>query len=368
MRIVRILGYRVWLPFAEGSYGVSGGRTSTGFDSTVVAVHTEDGLVGWGEAAPLGSTYDPAFPAGARAGLAEVAPAVLGLDPRGAAVVAHALDARLKGHLYAKSALDMACWDAAGKAANLPLAELLGGRFGESVELYRAVAPGPAGEMAERARGYLGLGVRRLQVKVGGDPVRDLERLRAVRHEAGPDIPLFADANGSWTTAQARRFLLGLDDEHVTIEQPCSSIEECTALRPHCPWPLVLDESIDSPAALVRAHALGVVDGITIKVARVGGITPARLLRDLAVALRVPVTVECTGGAEIDTAAIAHLSLSTPEELRVHTVDFHNWVTVSNATGMPPSEAGRMRAPKAPGLGVEPRLEVLGEPFLDVSG
>ena len=59
-----------------------------------------------------------------------------------------------------------------------------------------------------------------------------------------------------------------------------------------------------------------------------------RLLRDLAVSLRIPVTVECTGGAEIDTAAIAHLSLSTPEELRVHTVDFHNWVTVSNATGM----------------------------------
>lgn len=367
MRIVRILGYRVWLPFAEGSYGVSGGRTTSGFDSTVVAVRTDGGIVGWGEAAPLGSTYDPAFPAGARAGLAEVAPAAIGLDPRGPAVVARALDGRLQGHLYAKSALDMACWDAAGKAAGLPLAELLGGRFGKFVELYRAVAPGPPAAMAERARGYLGLGVRRLQVKVGDDPGRDLERLRAVRAEVGPELPLFLDANGGWTAAQARRFLLGLDDERVTIEQPCSSLEECAALRPHCPWPLVLDEAIDSPAALVRAHSLGAVDGVTIKIARVGGITRARILRDLAVALRVPVTVECTGGAEIDTAAIAHLSLSTPEELRVHTVDFHNWVTVSNATGMPPSEGGRMQAPEAPGLGVEPRLEVLGEPFLDVS-
>ncbi len=367
MRIVRVLGYRLWLPFAEGSYGVSGGRTSAGFDSTVVAVHTDGGIVGWGETAPLGSSYDPAFAAGARAGLAEVAEAALGLDPRGPAVVARALDERLKGHPYAKSALDMACWDAAGKAAGVPLAELLGGRFGTSVELYRAVPPGTPDEMAERARRYLELGVRRLQVKVGADPVLDLERLRAVRETVGPGLPLFADANGGWTAGQARRFLLGLDDGAVTVEQPCPSIEECASLRPHCPWPLVLDESIDSPASLVRARSLGVADGVTIKLARVGGITPARVLRDLAVALRIPVTVECTGGAEIGTAAIAHLSLSTPEDCRVHTVDFHNWVTVSNATGMPPSEGGRMRAPDAPGLGVEPRLDVLGEPFLDVS-
>jgi L-alanine-DL-glutamate epimerase-like enolase superfamily enzyme len=367
VRIVRVVGYSVWLPFAEGSYGVSGGRASTGFDSTVVGVHTDGGVVGWGEMAPLGSTYDPAFPGGARAGLAELAPAVLGLDPRATALVACALDGRLKGHPYAKSALDMACWDVAGKAAGLPLAELLGGRFGESVALYRAIAPGSPDETAGRARHYLELGVRRLQVKVGDDPVADLERLRAVRDAAGPAVPLFADANGSWTTGKARRFLLGLEDDAVSIEQPCASIEECAALRPHCPWPLVLDESIDSPAALVRAHALGAVDGVTIKIARVGGITRARLLRDLAVSLRIPVTVECTGGAEIDTAAIAHLSLSTPEELRVHAVDFHNWVTVSNATGMPPSEDGRMRAPEGPGLGVEPRLDVLGEPFLDVS-
>jgi L-alanine-DL-glutamate epimerase-like enolase superfamily enzyme len=367
VRIVRVLGFRLWLPFAEGSYGVSGGRTSTGFDSTVVAVHTDVGIVGWGEAAPLGSTYDPAFAAGARAGLAEVAPAALGLDPRGPAAVARALDRQLKGHPYAKSALDMACWDAAGKAAGLPLAELFGGRFGESVALYRAVAPGSPAEMAARACEYLALGVRRLQVKVGNDPDTDLQRLRAVRTEVGPDIPLFVDANGGWTTAQARRFLLGLDDEQVSVEQPCASLEECAALRPHCPWPLVLDESIDSSAALVRAYGLGLVDGVTIKIARVGGITHARFLRDLAVALRIPVTVECTGGAEIDTAAIAQLSLSTPEELRIHTVDFHNWVTVSNATGMPSSEAGRMRAPDTPGLGVEPRAEVIGEPFLDVS-
>ena len=70
-----------------------------------------------------------------------------------------------------------------------------------------------------------------------------------------------------------------------------------------------------------------------------------------------------TGGSDIDTAAMAHLSLSTPEALRIHTVDFNAWVTVGNATGMPPAEGGRLRAPGGPGLGVEVELVELGEPF-----
>ena len=76
-------------------------------------------------------------------------------------------------------------------------------------------------------------------------------------------------------------------------------------------------------------------------------------MRDVAVELGLPVTVEDTGGSDIDTAAMAHLSLSTPEELRIHTVDFNAWVTVGNASGMPPAEGGRLRAPDGTGLGVE---------------
>ena len=141
------------------------------------------------------------------------------------------------------------------------------------------------------------------------------------------------------------------------------SYDDCRTVRPHCPHPLVLDECIDSLPALLAAHRDGVADGVTIKIARVGGVGPAALLRDVAVDLGLPVTVEDTGGSDIDTAAMAHLSLSTPEELRIHTVDFNAWVTVGNATGMPPAEAGQLRAPDGPGLGVELLLDALGEPF-----
>ncbi len=93
-----------------------------------------------------------------------------------------------------------------------------------------------------------------------------------------------------------------------------------------------------------------------------GGITRARLIRDAAVEMGLAVTVEDTGGAEIGTAAIAHMSLSTPESARLHTVDFHNWVTVSNATGMPACRDGQMASPTAPGLGVVPLEQEFSPP------
>jgi len=129
----------------------------------------------------------------------------------------------------------------------------------------------------------------------------------------------------------------------------------------------VLDESIDSLEALVRAATDRVADGVTLKLARIGGITRTALLRDVAVELGLHVTVEDTGGADLDTAAIAHVSLSTPASHRLHTVDFNAWVTVANATGMPAPVGGRLTAPDAPGLGVDVLEAELGAPFLDVA-
>ncbi len=273
------------------------------------------------------------------------------------------LDEAMLGQPFAKSALDMAVHDLAAQAAGVSLCAYLGGRYGTSVELYRSVSQAAPDVMAKSAAAYVAAGYRRLQVKVGADPAEDVERVHAVRAAVAPDIVIFCDANGAWTTGQARAFLRDTRDLEITMEQPCMSYDDCRAVRPHCPHPLVLDECIDSLPALLAAKRDGVADGVTIKIARVGGVGPAALMRDVAVELALPVTVEDTGGSDIDTAAMAHLSLSTPEELRIHTVDFNAWVTVGNATGMPPAERGRLRAPDGPGLGVAITPEALGEPF-----
>ena len=367
MRITTITAYRQDQPFRDGTYTCSGGRSATGFESTIIRIGTDAGLVGWGEMAPLGAFYDPSFAAGARAALAILAPALIGADPLQANAVNRRMDHVLNGHPYAKAAIDMACWDLAGKNAEQPLAELLGGRFGDSVALYRSVSQAEPARMAAQARHYLEAGYRRIQVKVGLDPDEDVERIRAVRDALPRDVVLFADANGGWSTHQVRRFLRATRDLDYYLEQPCARYAECLAIRAECDRPLVLDESIDSLRVLNQACADRLADGITIKLARVGGITKARLIRDTAVEMGLAVTVEDTGGAEIDTAAIAHMSLSTPESARLHTVDFHNWVTVSNATGMPVCRDGKMTAPSAPGLGVVALEEKFSTPIYAAS-
>lgn len=365
MRVVGVRAYRQFQPFRDGLYGTSGG-TAAGFDSTIVAVDSDEGIVGWGEMAPLGSFYSPAFAAGARAGIAELAPHLLDADPTQPRVINAVLDEVMRGQPYVKSALDMACWDLKAKAAGQLLCVATGGRFGSTVPLYHAIPPDSTEAMTARAAALLQEGYRRLQVKVGGDPRRDYERVTAVRDFVGSDVELYVDANGSWTTAQALEFLRLSRQLEVTIEQPCKTYAECRAVRRHCPHPMVLDESIDSLDAFLTAHADRAADGITIKLSRVGGVTRALLIRDAAAECNMHITIEDTGGASIDTAAMVHLSMSTPERLRTHTCDFATWVTVDNAHGMPMPENGEVSAPVGNGLGVDVLESELGEPFVSV--
>jgi L-alanine-DL-glutamate epimerase-like enolase superfamily enzyme len=244
---------------------------------------------------------------------------------------------------------------------------MLGGRDGETVELYRSVAQASPAAMADRAAHYARDGYRRIQVKVGLDPGDDVERMEAVLDELPAGTVVYADANASWTPADARRFVRATRHLDYVLEQPCADHDANVTVRAVCDRPFVLDESIDSLASLLRAHRAGLIDGVTLKIARLGGVTRTRLLRDVAVELGLEVTVEDTGGAQIDTAAIAHLSLSTPVGARTHTVDFHRWVTVANGTGDLVCRDGRMTAPTGPGLGIEVDVDQLGHPLFTLN-
>src|SRR3982751_3173584 len=246
MKIARIFAHRVELPLREGSYKWSGGKSVTVFASTVVGVETDSGLVGYGEVCPLGPFYLPAYAEGVRAGLRELAPHLIGLDARELAKLNHRMDAALKGHPYVKSGIDMACWDLLGKAADLPVCTLMGGRFGERVRLYRAISQESPEAMAAKVAGYRAEGYTRFQLKVGGDPDTDVERIRAVRAMLQPGDRLVADANTGWTQHEAMRVVRGVREVDVYIEQPCLSYEECLSIRRHTDHPFVLDETIDS--------------------------------------------------------------------------------------------------------------------------
>ena len=338
----------------------------TVFDSTIVRVETDTGVAGHGEVCPLGPFYLPAYAEGVRAGLRELGPHLVGDDPRELGKLNRKMDAALKGHPYVKSGVDMACWDILGQAAGLPVCELLGGRYGEDYPLYRAISQEEPKTMAGRVAQYRAEGYHRFQLKVGGDPDVDIQRIRAVAEQLQPGERLVADANTGWVQHEAVRVVKAVAEVDVYIEQPCLTYEECLAVRRQCRHPFVLDETIDGLDMLLRAKADLAMDVVNLKISKLGGLTRIRQARDLCVSMGIAMTLEDSWGGDIVTAAISHLAHSTPPELLFSSTDFNSYVTVSTAEGAPERVNGRMAASREPGLGVKPRMDVLGKPVVEI--
>ena len=366
MKITHIDVYRVELPLHEGSYKWSGGNAVTIFDSTIVAISTDAGITGFGEVCPLGAAYLPAYAAGARAGIAELAPQLIGLDPTQVGVVNRFMNQRMRGHSYVKSPINVACWDILGQATNQPVATLLGGRFGDDFPLYRAISQDEPEAMAEMVGVYRSQGYTKFQLKVGADVETDIARVFAAAKRLNPGDVLIADANTGWTQHDALRVADAVRHADVYIEQPCRTYEECLTVRRHTQRPFILDEVIDDIAMVVRGASDQAMDVINLKISKVGGLTPARQIRDLCVSLGIALTIEDTWGGDIATAAIAHLAHSTPPNLLFTTTDFNSYVTVSTAEGAPQRNQGRMSTSLKPGLGIVPRKEVLGNPVFSI--
>ena len=359
--------YALPLQYAHGTYVMSGGRAASVQESTLVRVRTDEGISGWGEACPLGATYLADFAEGVRAALPLLADAVVGVDPRELGTITTAMDRALRGQYAAKSALDVACWDILGRSVGLPVCTLLGGRRGEDFPLYVAIPLGPPEAMTEFAEAAVAGGIAGLQLKLGSDPAADAARVRAVREAVGDGILLVADANGGWRRHDALVAARLLSDVgNVVLEQPCATLAECVEIRRRVSVPMSLDEVIVDVPSLVEACALGAMESINLKIGRVGGLSSARVIRDLVGALGLRATIEDTWGGDVVTAAVSHLAASTVPDALVHASFMNDWVSDHVAGHEPRSENGRGRAPDAPGLGIDVDVEALGAPLLRI--
>ena len=166
MLITDVRAYQQDQPFVAGPYTCRG-QTEIGFQSVIVSITAENGVTGWGEAAPLGAFYAEAFPEEIAAGVARLLPGLIGQRADDPVLLAQIMDVAMLGQPGVKSAIDMAAWDLAARLAGRPLARLLGGGGLTRVPLYRSVSQASPDEMAEKAKGFFQQGYRRLQVKVG---------------------------------------------------------------------------------------------------------------------------------------------------------------------------------------------------------
>ncbi|MCP4328209.1 MAG: mandelate racemase/muconate lactonizing enzyme family protein [Alphaproteobacteria bacterium] len=362
MRIESIRVYQVTLPLTH-PYRLSGDRLLfEKLDSTIIAIDTDTGLTGWGEGCPWGSTYLPAFGGGLRAAIAEIAGYLIGRDPRHFDAIDRAMDSALPGHPYAKSPLDIACWDILGQSTGMAVCELLGGRTKTPVRLHSSVPTGTPEEMVAAMATAHTKGYRIHSPKVGGTDVElDVARIRALDENRAAGVSLTFDVNRAWLADTAIQVMNSVEDCRGHFEQPCETYAECLNVRRRTRQPIILDESIQTFADLVRAHTDQACELIGLKINRVGGLTKARRMRDFCVAVGLRMNIEETGGSVSADMGSLHLAHSTPETHRRATWMCHDMLTVDIAPGQGSRNIdGVAVAPNTPGIGVTPTEDLLG--------
>jgi cis-L-3-hydroxyproline dehydratase len=367
MEIVRIQVFTYNAAYRGGDYAMSGGRVSPYQPSLVVRIEADDGVVGWGETCPHGRTYLPSFFEGELAALGVLAPLLVGHDPTNLAAINSLMDRELLGSRAAKATLDYACWDLFGRSVGLPASDLLGGRLQETLPLFTALPVADAEAQTEFAAREVERGVRVFQVKVGDNPLVDADRVRAVVETVGPHCTVLVDANGGWSLASALLAAGRLADLPVRLEQPCARFADCIELRKHTGLPLVLDECIVTADDLLRAKEVAGASGVNLKPSRVGGLTKARILRDMAEGLGMTFTVDDTWGGSLATAQIAALGAGAAPEALTAVTSFAAITRPSIGIGADELDGGRSVVPTGPGMGVEVDAQLLGDPLLDTA-
>ncbi|MBV4542821.1 mandelate racemase/muconate lactonizing enzyme family protein [Pseudomonas vlassakiae] len=363
MKIREIHIYAHDLPVKNPPRVMSSG-TVWSLDTTLVRIVSDDGLEGWGETCPVGSTYAESFAGGARAALIEMAPGLIGTELWPVSLH-RKMDSLLNGHHYAKAAIDIAAHDLIGKKLGVRVSELLGGALTENVPTYYSTGVGDPDEIAKIAKERVKEGYPRIQIKLGGRSVEaDIETLHKVWEVVrGSGVRLAADGNRGWNTRDVIRLSRECSAIPFILEQPCNTIEELSVLRQVVNHPIYMDENGINLSTVITAAGTGLVDGFGMKVTRIGGLHQMRTFRDICSARNLPHTSDDAWGGDIIAAACVHLGSTVRPDLNEGA-----WIASPYIEGHYDEAAGlkiqngHIPLPKGPGLGVIPDKEQFGNP------
>ncbi|MGC6440740.1 MAG: mandelate racemase/muconate lactonizing enzyme family protein [Candidatus Puniceispirillaceae bacterium] len=363
MKITRIT---VWdRPLTSlATYYMADGKTCDTVSSIVIKVDTDQGISGWGEVCPI-PHYLPAYSDGVLPALEYMAPVLIGADPLGAAALHQKMSQFLIGHPYAKSPVDIACWDITAKAANMPLYQLLGGLQQKTMPVYHSLTCIEPDEMARMAKEAHSQGVTQFQVKLGADRNNeaDIARLSKVREVVSKGHLVYGDWNCGASTLDATRVGRAVRHLDIMLEQPCATIEECADVRRATGLAMKLDENAHDTASLLAGAAAGCMDAVALKLSKFGGLTPMMRARDLCMHLGAKMCIEDTWGSDITTSAAFHLGASTPMRHILNVCDLVSYTTPRLWPDGPVRKDGHFSVPEGVGLGVEIDPDSLGTPI-----
>src|SRR5262245_50982961 len=359
MKITRIEAIPICVPLKKGMTA----KTAHGEHATspyvIVKVHTDEGLVGLGEAT-ISGLWSGETQLGTLSAISEyISPQLVGKDPRDITAARRAMDFVIKLNPLTKAAVEMALWDIAGKAAKVPVYQLLGGKVRDKVRIKLVVWARDVPGSRIMAGEHLRLGVNCLKVKTGLDPESDIARVRAVREVAGLAVPVTIDANCGWTIQQARYCLRALASTNLLLaEQPIPAGDPAAMaeLRRDTPAPIMADESVFTlqDAWLLTTHRAA--DILSIYPGKHGGIAATAEI----IAVAKAAGLRCTIGSDLElgigTSAMLQAAPASSEgdcgSFPAVTIGpfYHDAELITKPLDLGPPHA---KVPGGPGLGVE---------------
>jgi muconate cycloisomerase len=313
MRIKEIHAVHVKVPL-EVPY-VYGRGAMTAFESIIVRIETDDGIIGYGETAPL--YRSPTGEAKVLAPLMSgpIRQVLLGRDPFDMEVIIGRVLELARGNVDVVSGFDLALWDIMGKALHQPVYKLIGGLCQDSVAVDYTISASEPEAMADKARKVCGKGFHGVVVKVTGESVEnDVSRVRAVREALPSDHTVRVDCNGVFTRDSALLFLKkirSLEIEFVEQPLPAEDIEGSKQCR-KVGIPISIDESLITIQDALRFVSHSACDVMNIKIPRVGGLFLAKQMAAIAAAAGLPVVVGGRTSLELSRCASRHFAASTP--------------------------------------------------------
>ncbi len=329
----------------------------------LVKVSTDEGLVGYGETDPMGK-FTGETPETVAAVLKEdLAPAIIGEDPVNINMMHQIMESMVRDNHMAKGTIDMACYDLLGKAAGLPLHNLLGGKLYEEIPIMGSIGGGTIDETVTAAEKVRDQKYHSIMVKVGGDPIHDANRVLAVRDVLGKNFPIIVDANQGWDYSSAMQFIeIAREADLKLFEQPldAENLEGMASIRQKCGVPVSVDESLLSYRHAQEVIRLGAADVFSIKVCKNGGVKHSLEIIELARSKGIDILFNSMIEEGITQAASLNIALTvsnlyewghayfSPLRLDDDITDY-----VSNIV------EGKVKATTKPGLGVDIREDVL---------
>lgn len=360
MKIIEIEIYAIHLPLYEPF--VISYATYDYMPSIIVKITTDTGIIGYGEGVAdehvTGESWKGTFEVLKNT----LAPKLIGENPLNIERIHDLMDSEIYGAPTAKAAIDIACFDAAGKSLGVPVYDLLGGRYHEEFPITHVLSIAAPEDMAREAEEKVAEGYRSMKMKVGTKVADDVLRIEAVRERIGEDIAIRVDVNQGWeTSANTLQGIKRLENCSLDwLEQPvrADDIDGMVEVKSKSSIPMMIDEGLRGMRDMREIIAKRAADKVNIKLMKCGGIYPATKLAHMA----EMAGIECQIGSMVESSIGSAAGFNVAFSKKIITsVELTGPLKFSRDVGNLQYDVPFIRLNGKPGLGIEIDEQVLQE-------